>query len=105
MRFIVYVLFSPSRQKSYVGQTENLEIRIRRHNAGLVRSTRPSRPWICIHSETYTTRAEALRRESHLKTPTGRRELVRIFEQWQAHGIESSPLPPEAEASLVTPLK
>ncbi len=72
MPYYVYVIRSQSANRRYVGQTDDLEQRLERHNAGLVFSTAPYRPWQLIHSEEFKTRADSMRRERELKTGKGR---------------------------------
>lgn len=65
----VYVLgcAGPRRYLTYVGWTLDLDRRLAQHNAGTgARSTR-GRTWVLIHSEHFTCRREAMRREWHLK--------------------------------------
>ena len=68
-RYWVYVLRSVADGRCYVGQTRNLADRVRRHNEGLVRSTRERRPLELVHFEVFATRGEAVRRERELKSP------------------------------------
>jgi len=68
----VYVLCSPSHRRVYVGHTDNLEMRLTRHNLGLVRSTARYGPWRVLHVEEFATRAEAVKRERTLKSGQGR---------------------------------
>lgn len=46
--FYVYVLRSLSDQGFYIGSTRDLKTRLRLHNGGAVRSTRPRRPFDLI---------------------------------------------------------
>ncbi|MBY0435368.1 MAG: GIY-YIG nuclease family protein [Cyclobacteriaceae bacterium] len=48
MAFTVYVLFSKSTQKFYCGQTDDFELRLTRHNAGMVKSTKNGMPWMKV---------------------------------------------------------
>ena len=75
MSYWVYVLRSVSGRRRYVGQTDDLERRLARHNAGLVFATAPYRPWRLLHAERWGTRAEAMRRERLLKSGQGRQFL------------------------------
>ena len=75
--FWLYVLKS-SGGKIYVGQTSNLEIRIRDHNNGNSYWTSRYIGWKLIYSEEYVSRREAMKREKELKTGKGRDELKRI---------------------------
>jgi predicted GIY-YIG superfamily endonuclease len=44
-----------------------VERRLQEHDAGKSTSTRAGTPWQLIHTEVFTTRAEALRRERKIK--------------------------------------
>ena len=73
--FIVYVLHSQSTGRFYIGQTSDLERRLQEHQAGDARYTRGRGPWILVHTETYPTRSEAMKREKFLKSGKGRESL------------------------------
>jgi putative endonuclease len=72
--YYVYVLRNPS-GKLYIGSTENLEERVKRHKEGGVRWTSAHGPWELAYSETYSTRAEAMRKEKGLKSGKANQEL------------------------------
>jgi len=76
--FYVYVLRSLRTGRRYVGFCEELQERLRRHNAGDTKSTRTGVPWVMVYSEPFKTRIEAIRRERYFKTGRGREELERI---------------------------
>jgi putative endonuclease len=76
--FHVYVLLSVKTGRRYVGSCEDVDERVRRHNAGHSKSTRHGIPWILIHSESFSTRAEAVRKERYYKTGRGRDELATL---------------------------
>lgn len=46
--FYVYYLRSKNYNQNYIGYTEDLKLRLKRHNNGLVQSTKPYRPWELI---------------------------------------------------------
>ncbi|MBA3726195.1 MAG: GIY-YIG nuclease family protein [Armatimonadetes bacterium] len=48
---------------SAVGHTEDLSQRSYEHNLGLLRSTKPHRPWTLVYYEPYSSRSLAARRE------------------------------------------
>ena len=75
MPFVVYILIN-SNYQTYVGQTNNIMLRLERHNAGLVHSTVSGRPWYILFTEEYQTRSEAMKREKWLKSGIGR-EYIR----------------------------
>jgi len=49
------------------------------HNAGKCRYTKGRMPWKLIYTETYNTRAEAMKREKFLKSGQGRKYLNSIL--------------------------
>jgi putative endonuclease len=65
--FYVYILRSQSLQKYYVGSTQEVSNRLREHNHGESRSTRPGVPWELVRTEEFQTRAEAVRQENRIK--------------------------------------
>ena len=69
--YFVYVLNSEKDKKIYIGQKNNLQTRIIRHNYGFVKSTRHRRPLTLIHYEEFESRAEAIRFEKYLKSGSG----------------------------------
>jgi putative endonuclease len=79
MTYFVYVLFSPQFKRLYKGQTQNLQNRLKEHNDGKVKSTKPYRPWEIIFTEEFNLREEAVSRERYFKTAAGRRFLKSIL--------------------------
>ena len=71
----VYVLRSQKDGLFYIGSTDDLKSRFERHNKGHVPSTRPRRPFELIFYEAYRSDADAMRRESYLKTTKGKATL------------------------------
>lgn len=72
--FTVYVLYSLTHDKIYIGYTSNLEQRFLSHNElGKKGYTVKYRPWEIAHTEVFATKADAAAREKSLKTAAGRR--------------------------------
>ena len=77
MGWCVYLLYSSSRKRSYVGCTTNVCRRLKQHNGQLVGGgiyTRRGRPWRLIYSTpegVVTTRSEAQRLECVVKRGRG----------------------------------
>jgi len=63
--FFVYILYSETFQRYYIGQTNNLSDRIARHNAGYVSSTEPYRPWKIVFSCVKPNRTAAMELEKN----------------------------------------
>lgn len=72
-KFYVYILYSETSQKYYIGQTNNLLDRIQRHNAGSVLSTAPHKPWRIVWSCEKPNRVEAMALEKKLKNLSKKR--------------------------------
>jgi putative endonuclease len=70
--YAVYAIRSPS-GRLYVGQTRNVEMRIRRHNSGYVKSTSNEYPWELIAVQYVDDRNEARWIERSLKNSHGKR--------------------------------
>ena len=72
----VYILYSHSCGRRYIGHTDDLARRVRQHNDPEYRGSKTTKrfagPWIMIHSETYSTRSAAMKRERWLKSGVGR---------------------------------
>lgn len=63
----VYILKSLKDLNLYIGYTNDIVNRIRKHNEGKVISTRSRRPLAVVYCEVYRTEAEARERERQLK--------------------------------------
>jgi len=65
--FFVYILKSKLDGSFYIGFAENLRERLKKHNQGLVRSTKSIKPLELIYYEAYKSKQDALIREKRLK--------------------------------------
>ncbi len=77
--FTVYAIKSLNHKFIYVGITENLQERLRRHNSGYVKSTKKFFPFKLIYSETVDNGIKARQREKFLKSSSGKRFLYSII--------------------------
>jgi len=68
----VYALYSPLLNSIYIGQTQNIQHRIKQHNSGYSKYTSRTNDWILVYSEECATKSLALKREKQLKTAKGR---------------------------------
>ena len=79
-QYWVYVLVSETTGETYVGQTEDLDRRLREHNdpdcTGTLHTKRHAGPWRLMYSEPCSTRSAAMKREKQLKSGSGR-EFIR----------------------------
>ena len=71
--FTVYVLYSKTFDKIYIGFTGNIIQRLISHNhIGTKGYTLKFRPWEVIHTEEYPDKKMAMKREKELKSARGR---------------------------------
>ena len=68
MEFTVYILFSETKNKFYVGFTADIFARIIRHNQKNKRFTGSVNDWELVYTEKYYTKQEAQNRETQIKS-------------------------------------
>ena len=67
MEFFAYILESGKLGRWYYGSCNDMEDRLRRHNAGHSKATKGGRPWRLVATKSFPTRAEAMALEQRLK--------------------------------------
>ena len=77
--FVVYILQSRTSGRFYVGHTNSLPDRIRRHNAGRALASKGKGPFEVVHVESFPTRAEAVSREREIKSKKRRRYITDLI--------------------------
>ena len=77
--FTVYAIKSLLHNFIYVGMTEDIEKRFRRHNNGYNKSTKKFAPFKLIYSEICSNGQEARNREKFLKSTPGKRFLKTLL--------------------------
>ena len=88
--FFAYILESEVTGRFYIGQTENLEARLERHNKGRNRSTKSGIPWKLKFWKEFQTRSEAIVAERKLKSLKKRDLIIRFAEENNYRGIAQS---------------
>jgi putative endonuclease len=77
--YTVYVLYSPSFRKTYVGYTASLKDRLESHNKLATKGyTVKFRPWVVLLTEAYETKTQAMKRERELKSGKGRQYIKAV---------------------------
>ena len=80
MKFIVYILFSKTLNKYYVGATGDLlEERIRKHNSNHKGFTGGTGDWEIRYSEIFETKTESLKREKEIKNWKSRKLIEKLI--------------------------
>ena len=77
MAYFVYILYSKTVNRYYVGHCQDLEDRIGRHNGDRSKFTKMAKDREVKHSEIFSTRAEAMAREKEIKGKKSR--MVFLF--------------------------
>ena len=65
--FWTYILYSPSHNRYYVGQTDDIRARLQYHLAGSTAYTHQASDWQLVFVQEQATRADALRLEREIK--------------------------------------
>ncbi len=73
--YFTYILKSVKDKRRYIGNTDNLELRLERHNNGLTPSTKNRRPLKLLCFKKFQTRSEAMKYEKYLKSLKGGKQL------------------------------
>ena len=76
--YFVYIIYSKSINRYYVGSTNNIKDRMRRHNSGQGKYTKKGIPWELVKLFEATTRPEAVSLEMKIKKRGARRYLEDI---------------------------
>jgi len=79
MDFYVYIIYSKSKNKYYVGYTQNLSLRLIYHNDGWTKSTKSGIPWILVYSEKFKSRSDAMKREKEIKRMKSRKYIESLI--------------------------
>ena len=84
MPYYVYMLKSTSGLPvTYVGYTNNLKKRIRKHNSSKGAKFTKGRKWSLIYKEIYKTKREAISREYYIKKNRSLRNKIKIKFKWK----------------------
>ncbi|PRZ23459.1 GIY-YIG nuclease family protein [Flavobacterium granuli] len=79
MEFIVYILFSESKNRFYIGFTSNLDARVIRHNQKSKGFTGNTNDWKVVYTEKYETKEIARRRELQIKSWKSRIKIQELI--------------------------
>lgn len=74
--FIVYIIKSVNRDWHYVGMTNNLIDRLKRHNSGRNKSTRIYKPFVLVYKRNFDNRKDAREYEKYLKISSNKEKVL-----------------------------
>jgi putative endonuclease len=75
MNYVVYILYSSSIDKFYIGQTYDLERRMEQHVSGYGNFTSRANDWKLIFERSFESRAESIQNELKIKKRGAKRFL------------------------------
>jgi putative endonuclease len=79
MKFYVYILYSASRDRYYIGHTgDELEERLRRHNSNHKGYSGKTGDWQIVYKEEHLTKEAAYKREREIKSWKSRKMIERL---------------------------
>jgi putative endonuclease len=78
-KFYVYILQSKMDFSFYIGQTNDLDARISKHNDGFSKYTSSKIPWRLVYFELLQTRSNAIKREKEIKSKKSRKFLEALI--------------------------
>jgi putative endonuclease len=80
MIFTVYILYSPSKSKYYIGFTgDEMNERLRKHNADHKGFTGGTGDWVIRHTEKFALKEEAMRREQQIKKWKSKKMIEKLI--------------------------
>lgn len=85
MFYYVYLLQSQKDQSFYVGYTIDLIKRLKQHNNGESKATKPFRPYKLIFYEAFLDRIDAKNREIYLKGGYGKKTIGGMLRKYLDH--------------------
>ena len=65
--YFVYILCSEKVKRYYIGVSQDLVVRLKAHNAGGTRSTKPYRPWRVVYVEPYQSKKDGFGKRKNQK--------------------------------------
>lgn len=77
--YYIYVLLNETKTRTYTGVSAQVEKRLKEHNDGKVKSSRPYRPYRIAYTEAFQTLSEARQAERFYKSTGGRRKLKQLL--------------------------
>ncbi|MBC7874476.1 MAG: GIY-YIG nuclease family protein [Ferruginibacter sp.] len=80
MNYFVYILYSVSLDLYYIGSSANLKERLRKHLSNHRGFTSKAKDWIICHSESFSDKTEALKREKQLKSWKNRQKIIQLIQ-------------------------
>ncbi len=79
MEYYFYILYSESIDKYYIGHTNNIDERIRKHNTNHKGFTGHKNDWNLVYIEEFESKSEAYYRERTAKSWKSKTKLIELI--------------------------
>ena len=79
MYYYTYILHSQKLSKYYVGYSDDVENRLKKHLTNHKGFTGKAKDWIVVYTESYTTKEEARKRELQIKGWKSKRMIEKLI--------------------------
>jgi putative endonuclease len=78
--FSVYIIYSATLDRYYVGYSEDVQKRVLEHNSGLSGFTSKANDWQLKYTESFDSRHNAIKREVEIKNKKSRKFIEWLIE-------------------------
>jgi putative endonuclease len=79
--YTLYILYSESLDRYYVGYTNDLERRLIEHNRRKGKYTDTGIPWLPVHKEVFESKKSAMEREKFIKSRKSKKFIIELVAQ------------------------
>ncbi len=77
--YTLYILYSKSIDRYYVGYTNDLERRLTEHNRKKGKYTDAGIPWLLVYKEEYQVKKDAMEREKFIKNRKSKSFIIDLI--------------------------
>ena len=81
MDYYVYILYSASLNKYYVGSTQDVQSRLEKHLQNHRGFTGKAKDWVLRYTETYNSKSESIKRELQIKKWKSRKMIEELIQK------------------------
>ena len=79
MAYFTYIIYSKSRNKYYIGSSQDPTKRLEDHNNSRSNYTRKTNDWVLKWTESFDTKTEALQKEKSIKKMKSRKYIEELI--------------------------
>ncbi|MFA7227637.1 MAG: GIY-YIG nuclease family protein [Melioribacteraceae bacterium] len=83
--YYTYILYSTSINKYYIGYTQDLKLRLERHNSSWGKFSSRGIPWKLVYAEEHLEKSEAIKRENEIKRKKSRKYIEALISHAGGH--------------------